>query len=168
MKLDKLPESLDPTLNLDEIRNECQALIRQRALISAAVSAVPVPLADLVIDAGILSSLLPEISARFGLIERDSMAHQQSFVRRGVDFVKLVATRGILRKSMQGLGKRIVVEQVAKFIPLGGQLVAATISYQVMKKIANDHIDECYSIAKKLQANARGKGHVFNGSAKAL
>jgi len=40
---------------------------------------------------------------------------------------------------------------VIKFIPLGGQIVAATMGYYVMKKIATDHINECYDLAKGLQ-----------------
>lgn len=165
MKLDKLPESIDPTLDLDQIRSECYDMITRPALLSAGISTIPVPMVDLVIDAGLLSHLLPQISARFKLTDLDSIQQQQSasLFRRGIDFAKLAATRGVLRKSLNGLGKRLVLEQFAKFIPLGGQMVAATISYQVMKKIAGDHIEECYQQAKALQAKARGRGTVVNG-----
>ena len=41
--------------------------MRKRALVSAGVAVVPVPFLDVVVDAGILTALIPEISRRFGL-----------------------------------------------------------------------------------------------------
>ena len=67
MKIDNIPTSIDPTLNLEEIRDECLKLVKTRAYFSAGAAVVPVPFFDVVIDVGILSQLIPEISARFGL-----------------------------------------------------------------------------------------------------
>lgn len=159
MKLDNIPHKIDPTLNLDDIREECLALMKKRAYISAGVSAIPVPLLDVAIDAGMLTQLLPEISIKFGL-EKEKMAainfethdiHWREVGSRSLAFAGLVATRGVTRLSIRGLGTRLISRQVVKFIPLGGSIIAASMGYFVFKKITTDHINECYKVAKELQ-----------------
>lgn len=156
---EKLPDTIDPDLNLEKIKKECQQMVKKRAKYSAGAAIIPVPFVDIAIDAGILTQLLPEISARFGLISQPESAidldakeiHWSEMKNRAVDFAGLMATRGVVKKTVQGYGGRIVAKQVTKFIPLGGQMVAATMGYMIFKKIANDHINECYKLAKKIQ-----------------
>lgn len=176
MKLEKLPETIDPNLNLEQVREECQEMVKKRAYASAGAAVVPVPFLDVVVDAGILSQLLPEISARFGLAPERMPAfdaktreiHWKAMRERGVEFVGLVATRGVVRKSIQGLGGKILTKQVAKFIPLGGQMVAAGMGYFVMRKVAFDHIEDCYRIAKQIQQQQASKGQTVSGSARQM
>lgn len=112
-----------------------------------------------------LTQLIPEISERFGLIEDRQSAinlesrevHWSAVKDRTVDFAGLMATRVSSKKTIQGFGGRIAAKQVTKFIPLGGQLVAATMGYTIFKKIANDHINECYKLAKGIQQKEHGK-----------
>lgn len=162
---EKLPNTIDPNLDLEQVKKECQKLVKKRAKYSAGVAIIPVPFLDVAVDAGMLTHLLPEISERFGLIEgRESAVdlesrqiHWNALKDRTVDFAGLMATRGIVKKTIQGFGGRIAAKQVTKFVPLGGQLVAATIGYTIFKKIANDHIEECYKLAKNIQQKQHGK-----------
>lgn len=163
--VEKLPKTIDPNLNLDEVKKECQELVKKRAKVSAGVAIVPVPFFDVAVDAGMLTTLLPEISERFGLIEGNESAidlqsrevHWKALKDRAVDFAGLMATRGIVKKTIQGFGGRIVAKQVTKFIPLGGQMVAATMGYMIFRKIAFDHIDQCYNLAKDIQKEQHAK-----------
>ena len=50
---------------------------------------------------------------------------------------------------------KVLTKQVTKFIPLGGQIVAASLGYIVMKKVAEAHVQECYHLAKRIQQKAR-------------
>lgn len=162
---EKLPNTIDPELDLEKVKTQCQALVKKRAKYSAGAAIVPVPFLDVAIDAGLLTSLLPDISERFGLIEGRESAidlesrdvHWKEVKNRAVDFAGLMATRGVVKKTVQGFGGRIVAKQVTKFIPLGGQLVAATMGYMIFKKIAFDHINECYKLAKDIQQKQHGK-----------
>lgn len=141
--------------DLDRIREECQALVRSRALVSAGAAVVPVPFLDMVVDARILLYLLPEISRRFGLdpegIEQMDPEHRQTAWRvigqRGSKLIGIVLTRQIVRRSFLGFAGRYVTRQVVKFVPLGGQIVAAGLGYFVMRKMAYRHIDDCYAVA---------------------
>lgn len=162
---EKLPSTIDPNLNLEQVKKECLALVKKRAKYSAGVAIVPVPFFDVAIDASMLTMLLPDISERFGLLKdrqgavdlESRQIHWSALKDRTVDFAALMATRGIVKKTVQGFGGRIAAKQVTKFIPLGGQLVAATMGYMIFKKIATNHIDECYNLAKEIQQRDHGK-----------
>lgn len=66
MKIDNIPDYIDPSLNLEQIRDECQELI-QKELTSLLVQQLYPFLFDVVVDLGILSQLIPDINSRFGL-----------------------------------------------------------------------------------------------------
>lgn len=146
------------TTELDAVRRECRALVRKRALVSAGAAVLPVPFLDVMVDAGILMQLIPDISQRFGLeVERiEGMEPGQRekvwrLVRvRGSQLIGIVLTRAIVRKTFLDFAGRIVARQIAKFIPLGGQLVAAGLGYFVMRRMAYQHIDDCYAVAVAL------------------
>ena len=162
---EKLPNTIDPNLNLEQVKKECLAMVKRRARVSAGVAIVPVPFFDVAVDASMLTMLLPEISERFGLLKDRQGAidlesrevHWKELKNRTIDFAGLMATRGIVKKTVQGFGGRIAAKQVTKFIPLGGQLVAGTMGYMIFKKIATDHINECYNLAKDIQQKQHGK-----------
>lgn len=144
------------TAELNQLRVDCRELVRKRALISAGAAVVPVPLLDIVVDAGILMELIPEISHRFGLSTEDIDAMDparkektwRQIRRRGSQLIGIVLTRQLVRKSFQGFAGRLIARQISKFVPLGGQIVAAGLGYFVMRKIAYKHIDDCYAVAQ--------------------
>lgn len=146
---------------LEKVRLECQALVSSRAKISAGVAIIPIPFLDVAVDVGMLSKLLPEISERFGLSGEDDPSNigttdkerKKNLIERATAVGGLVATRGIVNKTIQGFGGRILGKQVTKYIPFGGQIVAGTLGYLIFKKIATDHVEQCYQVAKKRLLN---------------
>ncbi|WP_104473315.1 hypothetical protein [Acinetobacter indicus] len=156
MKIDKIPNSIDPNLNLEQVRADCLELVKKRAYVSAGAAVIPVPFLDVVIDVGILSQLIPEINARFGLSPEQvsvydpetKQIHWQELRKRGIEFSGLVVARTAVKKSLNNVAAKVITKQVTKFIPLGGQLVAASLGYFVMKKVAEAHVEESYKIAK--------------------
>lgn len=159
MKLEKIPNTIDPSLNLEQVRDECLELVKKRAYISAGAAVIPVPFLDVVIDVGILSQLIPEINARFGLAPEQvsvfdpatKQIHWNELKKRGFEFSGLVVARTAMKKSINNVAAKYITKQVTKFIPLGGQLVAASFGYFVMKKVAEAHVHESYNLAKSVQ-----------------
>lgn len=159
MKIDKIPDAIDPTLNLEQIRQECLELVKKRAYVSAGAAVIPIPFFDVVIDIGILSQLLPEINHRFGLTPdqisvydaKTKQIHWNELRKRGVEFSGLVVARTAAKQSLNGMVGKVLTKQVTKFIPLGGQIVAASLGYIIMKKIAEAHVEESYKMAKNIQ-----------------
>lgn len=160
---DQLPTYIDPAIDLRAVREECQKLVKSRAKLSAGAAVIPVPMLDVAVDAGMLAKLLPEITERFGLIDDAKNAGKidskdrrfASFKDSIFGFGGLVAARGIAKKTIQGFGGRILSKQITKFVPFGGQMVSATMGYMIFKKIAFEHIEQCYNLAKEIQDQSR-------------
>lgn len=165
MKIDKIPDSIDPSLNLETVRNECLELVKKRAYFSAGAAIIPVPFFDVVIDVGILSQLIPEINARFGLAPeqisvydpKTKRIHWNELRKRGFEFSGLVVARTAVKSSLNNVAAKVITKQVTKFIPLGGSIIAASLGYIVMKKVAEAHVDECYKLAKGIQNKQKEK-----------
>ena len=165
MKLDKFPDQIDPSLNLEQIREECLELIKKRAYMSAGAAVIPVPFLDVLIDVGILSQLIPEINARFGLAPeqvsvfdpKTKQVQWDELRKRGVQFSGFVVARTAVKKSINNGAAKYITKQVTKFIPLGGQLIAASLGYFVMKKVAEAHVEDSYKLAKNIQQKQQAK-----------
>lgn len=159
MKIDNIPDYIDPSLNLEQIRNECHDLIQKRAYVSAGAAIVPIPFFDVVVDLGILTQLIPDINARFGLAPehvsvydpKTKTIHWDELRKRGFQFSGFMVARTTVKKTFNGFFGKIVTKQVTKFIPLGGQIVAASLGYFMMKKIAQTHLNDSYNLAKRIQ-----------------
>lgn len=159
MKIENIPDSIDANLNLEQIREDCLEMVKKRAYFSAGAAVVPIPFFDVVIDIGMLSQLIPKISACFGLSPEHITVydpqtreiHWNELRKRGFEFSGLVVARTAVKKSLNGIMGKVVIKQVTKFIPLGGQIVAASLGYIVMKKVAEAHVQDCYHLAKRIQ-----------------
>ena len=163
MKIEKIPDVIDPSLNLEQIREECLALTKNRAYWSAGAAIVPIPFFDVVVDLGMLTQIIPYINARFGLAPEHisvydpetKKVHWDELRKRGFEFSGFVVARTAMKKSFNGFFTKIATKQVTKFIPLGGQLVAASLGYFMMRKITEAHIQDCYNLAKRIQQKSR-------------
>lgn len=160
-----LPDTIDPQLNLSQVRDECLELVKKRAYASAGAAIVPIPFFDVLIDLGMLAQMIPDINARFGLAREHTSVydpetktiHWNELRKRGFELSGLVFARTAVKKSFNGLIGRIVTAQVTKFIPLGGQVVSATLGYLIMRKIAEAHVNECFEIATQIQQKSQQK-----------
>jgi uncharacterized protein (DUF697 family) len=147
------------SLNLEQIRAECLELVKKRAYVSAGAAIIPVPFFDVFIDVGILSKLIPEVNARFGLAPeqvsvydpKTKTIHWDELKKRGVDISGIVITRTAAKKTVNNFAAKYITKQVTKFIPLGGQMIAAGLGYFLMKKVAEAHVEESYKLAKQRQ-----------------
>ncbi len=105
-KAEQLPKSIDPNLNLEKVKVECEALVSNQAKISAGAAIIPMPMLDVAVDAGLLTKLLPEISERFGLVDDaktvnlNNQSNFNEYKDRVVAFAGLVATRSIAKKNV--------------------------------------------------------------------
>src|SRR5689334_24008334 len=102
----------------DAVRRS-RKLLRRRALVGAAASAVPLPGLDWAVDAALLSRLVPAINAEFGLTpaQLDALpAHQRDNVQKAVVTVgsfmvgKLI-TRDIVLRMASHVGVRMSAKQ---------------------------------------------------------
>lgn len=163
LKQQDLPNSIDPSIDLEQARAECLDMIKKPAYVSAGAAIVPIPFFDLVVDVGVLSVLLPKINEKFGLSNaqlsiynaRTGKVDWSAVSKRATELSGFVLTRTAVRAGMNGIVTKFVSKQVSKFIPLGGSIVAGSLGYLIMKKVAESHIEECYTTAKRIRAEQR-------------
>ena len=134
-------------------------LLHRRALVAAAASAVPVPGLDWAVDAALLSRLLPQINAQFGLTpeqldQLDPKKREQ--VQKAVTLVGSVLigkfiTKELVLRVTRTVGLRLTTRQLAKYVPLAGQAVAATVGYATLRYLGEQHLRDCVLVVQKSQ-----------------
>lgn len=151
-----LPTTLD---DLERIRISCQSMVTRRALLSAGAAVVPIPGVDISTDVAILLQLIPKINERFGLsaeqvdqlspeLKKIALVGSASF---SIGLLGKIITPTRVIQLLQKLGaKKLAGKYAAKYIPIIGTVISSSISYVVLRKVGNQHIEECYQIAKKI------------------
>lgn len=131
-------------------------LLHRRALIAAVASAVPAPGLDWAVDAALLSRLVPQINAEFGLtfeqINRLS-PQQREQVQKAVAMVgsaligKLI-TQDLVFKMAHTVGLRMTSKQLSKYVPLAGQALSAALGYTTLRYLGEQHLCDCVQVAR--------------------
>lgn len=145
---------------LERIRRECKAMVTARALANAGVAVIPIPAIDLVADVGILATMLPAISARFEL-DHDSVAKLEPHIAQrvftvaaglGNNVIGRFVTRKLVARLLRRMGVRLATASVARYVPLIGSAVAASIGFGAMKLAGDAHVEDCYRASLALLA----------------
>jgi len=134
-------------------------LVARKALLAAAASAVPLPGIDWAADAALLSRLVPQISAEFGLsvTQVETMAPQQreriqkAATTVGALLVGRLVTRDLLMALARHAGLRLTTKQATKYVPVAGQIVSAGLGYAALRALGEQHIKDCVKVARAVQ-----------------
>ncbi|MBW7833059.1 MAG: hypothetical protein H3C29_07565 [Simplicispira suum] len=152
------PESA-PNAAVDAAARRARKLLNRRAIVAAVASTVPVPGLDWAVDAALLSRLLPQISAEFGLTPEQLDAldpHKREQVQKAVAMVGSVLigkfiTRDLALKAVRTAGMRMTTKQLSKYVPLAGQAVSAALGYATLRFLGEQHIRDCIAVAEAAQ-----------------
>jgi hypothetical protein len=131
-------------------------LLNRRALAGAAASVVPVPGVDWLVDAALLSKLIPAISLEFGLSPGQIEAlprRKREQVQKAVSVVGSMVigrfiTRDLLINMAAAVSRRMTVKRAARYVPLAGQAVSALIGYTAIRYLGEQHIRDCVEVCK--------------------
>jgi uncharacterized protein (DUF697 family) len=143
---------------LDAVRR-CRKLLNRRALAAAAASTVPVPGLDWAVDAALMSRLVPAINKEFGLtpeqiaalpeVQREQVQKAMAVV--GSIVIGRFVTRDLVVRMAKAVGKRLTVQQAAKYVPLAGQAVSAVLGYSAVRYLGEEHIKDCVRVVRQAQ-----------------
>jgi len=131
-------------------------LLHRRAMMAAAAGVVPVPGLDWAVDAALLTRLIPQINAEFGLTpaQLDRLTpHKREQVQKAVGMVgsaligRLI-TRELVMRALRIVGVRLTAQQAAKFVPLAGQAASAALGYATLRYLGEMHLRDCVEVAK--------------------
>ncbi|MFM7331412.1 MAG: hypothetical protein ACKO1L_07095 [Brachymonas sp.] len=150
---------LDLTPAQEQARVRARALLSRRALVAAAAGAVPVPGLDWAVDAALLSKLLPQISQEFGLSptqiaqlspkQRERVQIAISLI--GGTLVGKFLTKELLVAAAKAVGVRLTAAQAAKFVPLAGTVISASLNYAAVRWLGEQHIKDCLTVVQQAQ-----------------
>lgn len=159
MRKTAMPSASAPDAALEAAAGRARKLLHKRALVAAAASVVPVPGLDWAMDAALLARLLPQINAEFGLtpeqIDRLNPSQREQ-VQKAVALVGSVLigkfiTRDMVLKLTRAVGLRMTTKQAAKYVPLAGQAISATLGYATLRYLGEQHIRDCMEVAHRAQ-----------------
>jgi uncharacterized protein (DUF697 family) len=134
-------------------------LLHRKALMAAAAGAVPVPGLDWLVDAALLTRLIPQLNAQFGLApaQLDLLTpHKREQVQKAVALAGSVLigkfiTRDLVLTAAQKIGVRLSAAQAAKYVPLAGQAVSAAMGYTTLRYLGEEHLKDCVRVARAVQ-----------------
>jgi uncharacterized protein (DUF697 family) len=141
---------------LAERVRHCRRLLNRRALVAAAASAMPVPGLDWAVDAALLSRLVPEINAQFGLTpeQLDQLPHhkreqvQKAVGAIGSMLIGKFITRDLVLRFAGKVGMRMTAKSAARYVPLAGQVVSALVGYTAIGYLGEEHIKDCINVVR--------------------
>jgi len=142
-------------------------LLHKRALMSGVASVVPVPGLDWLVDAAMLSELISEINQEFGLTpeqldnlnpkKREQVQNAVTLV--GSVLIGKLISRDLVLAAATKIGLRLTAKQLAKYVPLAGQIVAATVGYAAIRFLGEAHMKDCIRVAQQAQLDLPSLGY---------
>ena len=140
----------------DEWLERKRKVIEREVYVCAALSAAngfnPIPGADLAIDLSTLAGLLVRVRGHYGLSDKRLERYLQlaPAAKLVVDKLLQYATREGLLRLLRRFASQQLQRQVAKYIPLVGQTVAALVGYGVTLQVGFEFLDTCHRLAREI------------------
>ena len=122
------------------------------AALSAANGVNPIPGADIAVDLSTLAALLVRVRGHYGLSDTRLERYLQiaPAAKLVVDRLLQYATREGLLRLLKRFASQHLQRQVAKYIPLVGQTVAALVGYGVTLQVGFEFLDTCHRLAREI------------------
>jgi uncharacterized protein (DUF697 family) len=144
--------------DVDQIAHHCSRMVTQRAIVSASAAIVPIPGLDLMVDVGMLTRMLEEINSEFGLtpMQIELLAKERRMsVYKAISSLDRSAvgraiTREVVALTIKQVAKRVATRSLARYVPIAGQAVAATLSCAALKYLGEQHIKDCVAVANRV------------------
>ncbi len=148
----------DSPRDIEAAAHRCRRTVTRRALICATAAVVPIPGVDLAVDVGMLMKMLQEINAGFGLTPEQiellapkrRLSAYKAIAAVGSSVVGRAITREVMSLAVRTVARRLATSAAAKYVPLAGSAVAATLSFAAIKYIGDVHVDDCVAVAEAL------------------
>jgi len=149
----------------DTVRR-CLGIVRTRAAFSATVALAPIPGLDMVADVALIARMIERINNEFGLspeqIERlDSNTRtllSRSITGYGTSMVGKALSRALVMQVLQRVGVRVAGRSVARFVPLAGQAVSATLSFAMVRYVGESHVRDCLNVLECVAHDSKERG----------
>ncbi|MEE1107800.1 DUF697 domain-containing protein [Macrococcoides canis] len=152
--INSLPQS---EADLIERRKRAESMLHNKSLMSSAAAVVPIPGLDVTADLKLMTNIIENINKEYGLSHKQVSGYTDdikqkivfSAAKSGSDFIGKKITKGFVAVVFKMMLRREALKQ-SKWVPVIGQAISGTISYYMMKKLGEKHIDKCERVARDL------------------
>lgn len=147
----------------DEWLERKRKVIEREVYVCAALSAAngfnPIPGADIAVDISTLAGLLVRVRSHYGLSDMrlERFLQLAPAAKVVVDKLLQYATREGLLRLLRRFASQQLQRQVAKYIPLVGQTVAALVGYGVTLQVGFEFLDICHRLARQIMEAELGQ-----------
>ncbi|UBH09386.1 DUF697 domain-containing protein [Macrococcus armenti] len=143
--------------DLIERRKRAESMLHNKSLMSSAAAVVPIPGLDVTADLKLMTDIIENINKEYGLSHKQVSGYTDdikqkivfSAAKSGSDFIGKKVTKGFVAVVFKMMLRREALKQ-SKWVPVIGQAVSGTISYYMMKKLGEKHIEKCERVAREL------------------
>ena len=133
-------------------------LVNRQALFSAGMTLVPITGLDMAVDVTVMIKMIDSINREFGLTPAQMMqlkTHERLAAFEAIHWVGAVLIGKIITSELaisvlKSLGVKVAGKQVARWVPIVGQVSAATLGFAAMKYLGHQHIADCEAVARRV------------------
>lgn len=144
---------------LIERREQAEKLIHNKSLMSSAAAVVPIPGVDVGADMKLMADIIEQINRVYGLSHKqvngmaDDMKQKVMFTaaKQGSDFIGKRISKTVVAILFKAMARRELAKQ-SKWVPVVGQAISGSISYYMMKKMGQAHLEKCDKVSRELMA----------------
>jgi hypothetical protein len=144
--------------DIEQLRERCRRMVRRRAVISAGVSAVPLPGIAVASDLSLFALLVDDVNKAFGLTPAQIERLQPKFrliayeaaVGMGSMMVGRMVTKELVFQLFKRAGLKLFARSAARVVPIAGQMASAAIGFTVFRRLGYQHVDACAAVASEL------------------
>lgn len=144
-------------LPVDVLAAQLKKTLARKILLSSGASLIPLPLIDLAVDAIVLVNILNEVHTALGLSPAQIAALDAGKRQRTYAAIQFVGnkaigkmiTQAVVVSLVKGVGIKLTGQQLAKAVPIAGQIASAALNYATLKHLVHAHIDDCVQVLKQ-------------------
>lgn len=138
---------------LEKKREACDQKINIHAGLAAANGINPIPGADIGVDFTILLKLFNEIRKDVYGLTDDELKAKADIIKAVDPILKRVIRHGSkagIPILLKRFGSKEIVKRTTKYIPLIGQLIAASMGFLITRQAGYSYRDDCHAVAKAI------------------
>ncbi|HIV82831.1 MAG TPA: hypothetical protein H9994_08970 [Candidatus Salinicoccus merdavium] len=138
--------------NLKSKEREAQELVKRKAMISSVASVLPIPLLDIGTDMKLMNDIHGDIEDVFEINHKDVASANDDLMTRGWVMATSIGSDIVRSRLTPFLFRRISKKnKFSRFglVSIVGRVLGAAVSYFLMKKLGNDHIEHCMAYLKE-------------------
>jgi len=133
---------------LKKKRKSCAVFINYAAVSAGLGNTIPIPGTGIAADISALSLVFLKIRSAFDLADlADANPIKQARYAQIAKQIVEYGTKEGIKILLKTYGKKQVIKELAKYLPIVGPIIAGSISGVIVQKAGNSYLSDCYELA---------------------